>query len=91
MAILKKIWNIASTVLEVLIVLCAVFLWILLGIIAVPILLGLIVGFCVFISDFPSELRYLNNEIQRAEGTKRRHWIRRRRRLWLSLIPFVKY
>lgn len=65
--------------------------WILVGIIAIPILLGLLVGLCLFINDFSQELRYLNNEIRRTDGAERRHWIRRRRRLWLSLIPFVKY
>ena len=65
--------------------------WILVGIIAIPILLGLLVGLCLFINDFSQELRYLNNEIRRTEGAERRHWIRQRRRLWLSLIPFVKY
>ena len=44
-----------------------------------------------FISDFAGELRYLNNEIRRAVGKDRMHWVRQRRRLWLSLIPFVKY
>ena len=65
--------------------------WILVGIIAIPILLGLLVGLCMFINDFSSELRYLNNEIGRTTGSERRYWIRKRRRLWLSLIPFVKY
>ena len=66
-------------------------LWILIGIVAAIILFGLLVGLCVFINDFSQELRYLKNEIQRTEGAERRHWIRQKRRLWLSLIPFVKY
>lgn len=41
--------------------------WILVGIIAIPILLGLLVGLCLFINDFSQELRYLNNEIRRTE------------------------
>ena len=35
-------------------------LWILIGIVAAIILFGLLVGLCVFINDFSSELRYLN-------------------------------
>lgn len=66
-------------------------LWILVGVIAVPILLGLFIGFCMFINDFSQELKYINFEIQRNTGAERRYWIRQRRRLWLSLIPFVKY
>lgn len=42
------------------------------------------------ISSFCDELKYLNSEIQRAEPDKREIWLRRRRRLWLSLLPFVK-
>ena len=51
----------------------------------------LLYGFCKFINDFSRELRFLNNEINRTRGTERKHWIRRKRKLWLSLIPFVKY
>ena len=63
----------------------------LIGIVAAIILLILLVGFCMFINDFSQELKYINCEIRRNTGSERRYWIRRRRRLWLSLIPFVKY
>ena len=63
----------------------------LVGIVAVFFLILLLFGFVSFINDFSSELRYLNNEIRRTDGAERRHYIRQRRRLWLSLIPFVKY
>lgn len=43
------------------------------------------------IIEFTRELRYLNSEINRTVGAERRSWIRQRRRLWLSLIPFVRY
>ena len=66
-------------------------LWILVGIIAFLILLGLLVGLCLFVKDFLQELEYINMEIQRTDGSERRYWIRQRRRLWLSLIPFVRY
>ena len=91
MAALKKLRNIVSTVLEALNILCAVVFWVLGGIVVIPVLLGLLVGLCAFICDFPSELKYLNHEIRHAVGAKRKYWICRRRRLWLSLIPFVKY
>lgn len=65
--------------------------WRLVGIFAAPILLGLLISLCVFINEFSSELRYLNSEIGRTTGAERRYYIRKRRRLWLSLIPFVKY
>ena len=66
-------------------------LWILVGIVAAIILFGLLVGLCIFINDFSQEFRYLNSEIGRTTGAERRHRIRQKRRLWLSLIPFVKY
>ena len=48
-------------------------------------------GMIHFFSDFSKELRYLNMEIHRTTGSERRHWQRRRRRLWLSLLPFIRY
>lgn len=66
-------------------------LWILVGILAAAILIALLIKLYMYLNDFSSELTYLNTEIGRTEGTERRYWIRRRRRLWLSLIPFVKY
>jgi len=63
----------------------------LVGIVAAFFLILLLFGLVSFINDFSQELRYLNNEIRRTDGAERRHYIRQRRRLWLSLIPFVKY
>ena len=65
----------------------ALILWIL-AILALPIILVLI---AIRINGFTQELRYLNTEITRTTGDQRRHWLRCRRRLWLSLIPFVRY
>ena len=66
-------------------------LYFLVGIVAVIFLIVLLVGLAQFINDFSHELRCLNNEIMRTTGSERRYYIRQRRRLWLSLIPFVKY
>ena len=52
--------------------------------------LVLIVSF-PWLNWFYRELRYLNGEIKRNEGREKKRWIKRRRRLWLSIIPFVKY
>ncbi len=63
-------------------------------------LIGMFVAFFVFLllfslvsffNDFFQELKYINCEIKRTDGSEQRYWLRRRRRLWLSLIPFVKY
>lgn len=61
------------------------------------IILALILCLCVlvalaqFINDFMIELKYVNTEISRTRGLEQRYWIHRRRRLWLSIIPFIKY
>lgn len=64
--------------------------WII-GIIIVPLLIFMLVSLARFVYGFSMELRYLNVEIGRTEGEECRHYMRRRRRLWLSLIPFVRY
>ena len=61
------------------------------GILVLLLLFGLLVWLIRFVDDFSGELRYLNTEIQRTRGTQRRYWIRRRRQLWLSLLPFFRY
>lgn len=66
-------------------------LYLLVGLVAFGFLVLLLFGFAQFLNDFSQELKYLNNEIGRTYGEERRYWIRRRRQLWLSLIPFVKY
>ena len=58
---------------------------------AIVVLVALAVRLAISLHYFRRELRYLNNEIARTDGEERRHYMRRRRRLWLSLIPFVKY
>ena len=43
-------------------------------------------------TNFKRELRRVNQRIaQSINERERRHYIRRRRRLYLSIIPFVKY
>ena len=63
----------------------------LIGVVGVFFLFLLLFGLAQFINGFSRELRYLNREIERTTGAEQRHYIRQRRRLWLSLIPFVKY
>lgn len=63
---------------------------------ALIVLAFLILVFVIFISahlvtDFSKELKYLNCEISRTTGAERKAWKAKRRRLWLSILPFVKY
>lgn len=66
-------------------------LYALIGIIALFFLVLLVVGGVSFYNSFSRELQDINNEIRRTRGEERQHWMRKRRRLWLSLIPFIKY
>ena len=66
-------------------------LYVLIGIVAAFFLFLLLFGLASFFNNFSQELKYINCEIRRNDGSERRYWIRKRRRLWLSLIPFVKY
>ena len=59
-----------------------------LGLLALPIIVVLT---AIRIDGFIRELRYINTEIARTTGEQRQYWLRLRRRLWLSLIPFVRY
>ena len=43
------------------------------------------------LADFRWELRRLNMEIARTSGDEQKMWRALRRRLWLSLLPFIKY
>ncbi len=58
---------------------------------AIFIVLLLVAGSVWYIRGFMKELRYLNSEVKRTHGEERLHWKSQRRRLWLSLFPFVKY
>lgn len=60
-------------------------------IIAVLAILGLMVALSSFLSAFSRELRYLKREIKRTSGREREYWVRRKRKLWRSLLPFCKY
>ena len=66
-------------------------LWCLIGIIALFFLILLVFGLASFFHNFSEELKYIKIEIRRNTGAERKYWIRQKHRLWLSLIPFIKY
>ena len=52
----------------------------------------LFVATALWLPKFQRELRHVNMRIEQARSEReRQHYLRRRRRLWLSLIPFVRY
>ncbi len=50
-----------------------------------------LLGIVQNIIEFFQELRYINNEISNADENEKPYWLWQRRRLWLSIIPFIKY
>ena len=66
-------------------------LWIIVGIIGIVIAVALAINLADYITFFRKELRHLNQEIGRTSGREQRYWKKRKRRLLLSLIPFIKY
>ena len=66
-------------------------LWILIALFGGIFGFALIVKLAMWLNDFSGELKYLNSEIGRTDGSEQRYWIRQKRRLWLSIIPFVRY
>lgn len=60
---------------------------IILGFVAV----GAGMAFLKWWKNFREELEDIRYEISISKGREREWWIRRRRRLWLSILPFVKY
>lgn len=66
-------------------------IYIIVAVLAVFLILMLIARFIMWLQAFMTELRYLNQEIERTTGEEQKHWVRRKKRLLLSLIPFVRY
>lgn len=47
--------------------------------------------FISWLTEFQHELRYINNEIGRTTGREKKRWKKRKRKLLLSILPFVRY
>lgn len=66
-----------------------------LGILLIILMLGVVVVLCAspWIDWFRQELKYINIEIERNAQNPREQarWKRRKKRLLMSLIPFIKY
>lgn len=68
-----------------------IMVWCLFGVIATIFLILALIRLVDFSKEFSATLYYLNMEIKSTNDADRKHWLRQRRRLWLSLLPFVKY
>lgn len=65
--------------------------WSLFSLFVFAVLLLCVTGLVLFFRDFSKELKRINLEIRRTRGEEQKYWKSRKRRLWLSLIPFVRY
>ena len=64
------------------------------GIVILIIIFLLLLIFFSFLNwyiEFSKELRYLNIEIKRCIGREKLYYKKKRRKLFLSILPFVKY
>jgi|GEM_PF-2536565 len=61
------------------------------AIFALIIIVAILISFVQWIIGFRTEYRYIKNEINRTYGREKKYWIRQKRRLILSVIPFVRY
>lgn len=61
------------------------------GLLAVLLIGVFLIAAVIATMDFQKELKHLNLEIGRTSGREQRYWQRRKKRLLLSLIPFVRY
>lgn len=65
------------------------------NVLAIAVLAGALLLFfflvlLVKLRDFREELEYINMEIRRSGAAGKKYWKKRRRQLWLSLLPFGK-
>ncbi len=61
------------------------------GIVVIVLIVAMLVKLLLRLRRFASELKYINGEIHRNHGSAKKHWQHKRTRLWLSLIPFVRF
>lgn len=60
-------------------------------VIGVLLLVLAVARLAIFLQWFRRDLRYVEKEIARTTGDEKKHWQKRKKRLWRSLIPFVRY
>ncbi|MBR0447629.1 MAG: hypothetical protein IIX28_04100 [Clostridia bacterium] len=62
-----------------------------LGIFAIVAIIFVVAVFIPWLQDFRRELRYLNIEISRTQGREKLHWVKRKKKLIRSILPFFHY
>ncbi|MBQ0084348.1 MAG: hypothetical protein KBS52_06255 [Clostridiales bacterium] len=62
----------------------------LIALVAIIIVGGITARIIKKFGSFKRKLSYINMEISRTTGGERKQWKRRRRKLWISWLPFTK-
>lgn len=68
-----------------------VFFLMILVCVLVVFLLGWMISVFINLPKFTEEMNRIDIEIGRTSGNERKHYVKKKHRLWLSLLPFVKY
>ena len=66
-------------------------LWIMIFVVGGIIVALFLVRFAMWLNEFQQELMIINTEIRRTAGSEQKRWKKRKMRLWLSILPFVRY
>lgn len=61
------------------------------GIFAILAIIFVVSVFIPWLQDFRHELRYLNIEIERTQGREKLYWVKRKKKLIRSILPFCHY
>ena len=64
--------------------------WGLVAVVGIIIIGGIVASIIKRFGSFKRQLSYINMEISRTAGEERKHWKKRRRKLWISWLPFTK-
>lgn len=65
--------------------------WIIIGVTVVILAIPLAIRGMSFWRFFTRELKYIEIEIERTEGREQKYWKKKKKKLLMSLIPFVRY
>lgn len=65
--------------------------WFLIIVLLVPFSCLIFFAFVNWLGGFCMDLKYLKGEIRRTTGEEQKAWIRKKRKLWLSILPFIRY
>lgn len=63
---------------------------IMITVIAIFFAIVFLVYFTATYTKYSQEMKYIESEIRRSEGSEKKYWIKKKRQLWKSFLPFHK-